>query len=351
MSGKISDNLGRSSGLVKAGAGGVPSIAGDKSNPELGDMWYNSSTSKLRCYLTAPGAFSVGGDLATDRNGAYGCGTASAAFVAGGFATSTSTNSSEEYNGTAWSSGGNVPLDVTTLVADGTLTSNMAVGGYSYGATAYQTKAYSYNGTGWTTETDMPSATCNAGHMGTSSTDFATCGGWNGVAEVNLDDIKLWNGTSWSDPGNDLSRTVRHCNGCGPSTISGMIVAGTPGGTTFYDETEIYNGTSWSAGPVYPQETAQLGGGGTPTDAYFIGGHPAAVTTQDDMHFYNGTSWSTETVYPHNAESIGASCKGTTGDFSAFGGGSRSGGSGGYVYQDDTYEWLSGPQNTTISTE
>ena len=86
-------------------------VSSDPANPELGQIWYNSSSGTLKGYKTV-NTWSAGGNLNNARrtfNG--GAGTQTATIVFGGRSPATPTqnvNYSESYNGSAWTNTPNI---------------------------------------------------------------------------------------------------------------------------------------------------------------------------------------------------------------------------------------------------
>ena len=72
-------------------------VSSDPSNPEEGQIWYNSSSGTLKGYKTV-NAFSSGGNLNTARQAIGGAGTQTAGLAFGGLATA-DTASTEEWSG------------------------------------------------------------------------------------------------------------------------------------------------------------------------------------------------------------------------------------------------------------
>ena len=82
-------------------------VSSDPSNPETGQIWYNSSSGKLKGYaLVATNSWASGGNLGTARYNLAGSGTQTAAVIFGGFTPfpGAKTGATELYNGTSCSS-------------------------------------------------------------------------------------------------------------------------------------------------------------------------------------------------------------------------------------------------------
>ena len=96
---------------------------------------------------------------------------------------------------------------------------------------------------------------------------------------------------AWSTGGN--INTTRYVPGGGGSQTAGIMFGGQPGGGTSADQTELYNGTSWTEvndintareriSSAANSQTAALGSGGTV--------YPGA-TDKNLTELWNGTSW------------------------------------------------------------
>ena len=241
MSGIVRYNRTRTSGLIK-GVAGVPAVSGDKSPATAGDMWYNSSSNTLRCYIPIT-AWSAGGALGTARNDCMGFGTSGAAGVAGGNHPALGTT--EEYNGSSWSAGGDTNTDAHGYASAGLLTAGIKACGYTTSTVA---GAETYDGSSWTAIPDCTSARYESGGLGTA-TAFA-------------------------------------------------VVAGDPGSNTVSDTTFIYNGTAWSTGGTLNTPGHYVNCTGTTTAGLRIGGLNPIASTSDVIEEYNGTDWTTVTSYP-----------------------------------------------------
>ena len=61
----------------------IQSVSTDPTNPETGQIWYNSTTAQLKGYQTG-GTWAAGGNMATARKSPAGAGTQTAGLVFGG---------------------------------------------------------------------------------------------------------------------------------------------------------------------------------------------------------------------------------------------------------------------------
>ena len=84
--------------------------------------------------------------MALEKSGLSGGGTQAAAWAAGGDGNSTIYNKTEEYNGTAWSAGGNQVTGRNSAAGAGTLSAGLCMGGAVSPKT--QTEEYTAPGPG-----------------------------------------------------------------------------------------------------------------------------------------------------------------------------------------------------------
>jgi hypothetical protein len=86
-------------------------VASDPANPTLGQIWYNSTSNTLKGGgVTTAGAWSTGNALATGRYGLTGGGITNCSVSNWWIPTLVVLKliATEEYDGTAWTSGGNL---------------------------------------------------------------------------------------------------------------------------------------------------------------------------------------------------------------------------------------------------
>tara|TARA_Y100001972_G_scaffold103460_1_gene129766 strand:+ start:210 stop:1346 length:1137 start_codon:yes stop_codon:yes gene_type:complete len=127
-----------------------------------------------------------------------------------------------------------------------------------------------------------------------------------------------YNGTSWTE-GNNLG-TARMIAGAGTQT-AGLGFGGTngaPGSTGVQSKTEEYDGTSWSESGDMSTARMNLGGAGLQTAAYAAGGIGSPNAINDLHEQYNGSTWSTATAMNQIRSNMGS--VGTTTASLVFGG-------------------------------
>ena len=76
-------------------------VSSDPSNPVEGQIWYNTSTNRVKGFLNSSGSWATGGALNTARMNLAGTGTQTAGLAIGGESPPERAQT-EAYNGTAW---------------------------------------------------------------------------------------------------------------------------------------------------------------------------------------------------------------------------------------------------------
>src|SRR5271157_46169 len=147
-------------GCGTTGAGVV--FGGAASTGDVGTTTYWNGTTWL-----------VQGGVLNDATDAFGyCGSQTAALRIGGNypGGSTTTNTTESWNGTAWSFGGNLSTHVYELAASGTSSAALSFGG-NFGGALMTTELY--NGTAWAAATSMSAALYDHAGCGISTVALA----------------------------------------------------------------------------------------------------------------------------------------------------------------------------------
>ena len=257
--------------IASMASGGANTSGGKETSGEE----YNGSV------LVASGSQSVA------RMSGGGCGILTAGFIVGGTGTdghgagTSAVQTSEEYDGASYSTGGvtnSVGGDGTQVA--GLQTNCLAVGGY---ISTYRDDAESYNGSSWTTESDAP-INLNYGRMlGSSHNDADYVGGYQGSQ---LSTHYSFNGSAWSTKNSmSNSRYVQQQIG----TTSDAMTTG--GSRHANNDSEVFDGTSWASGPTNtidkysPSSTIDCGG--TAAGVVFGGGTGTAYgdASTQIMHF------------------------------------------------------------------
>ena len=261
----------------------VQTIAGDPPTPNIGQIWYNSTSTTLKGTIAggaASGTWSSGGNLTTARERLAGTGTQTAALAFGGY-NGSNQGVTETYNGSSWSE----VADLNTVryglgsATAAPQTAALAIGGDLGAPTyTYRNDTEKWDGTSWTEVNNLPTAIAYMAGAGTQTAALSIAGEPTYDASVEFD------GTNWT-AGGSLNAAKYQLAGCGLQTAA--IAFG--GRDPALAQTEIYNGTSWTEVADLNTARTNLGGAGTTTSALAFGGFtPGALAVTE---FWNGTSW------------------------------------------------------------
>ena len=292
----------------------VKYLSADPSNAEDGQVWYNSTTGNLRVEGIGVGAWSSGSAMIRNTstagaNHALGAGIQTAAIYAGGY--SPYTNKTEHYNGTGWSSGGNMNLTRITT-GFGTETAAVAAGGITFPGTVGG-QVEEYDGTSWTTGNALGTARPYGSGSGTLTAGLYAGGSPNASAATSVTNSEEYNGTNWSE-GNDLNTARRFLGSAATAPQTAALVFGgdnAPAPGTVRSFTETYDGTSWTEVGDLNTARRNMGGAGNQTSALAFGGSLGPPGNSNATENWDGSSWSTSPATLANARdsqpSIGTS--------------------------------------------
>ena len=244
--------------------------------------------------------WTTSGTMTTARYGMMGShvGTQTASLAIGGGPYTTNV---EEFNGSSWSLQSNIPTASDAQTRYGTTTAAVAAGGGP--RPAIGTKVFQGDGTTWTATPDMGSSRSTVGGAGT------TTAGVIGGAQPFIGDSEEYNVAdtivvpgAWASGG--ALNTGRTLGGSAlPAQNAGIIFGGS---SPYTGATEQYNGTAWTTVPG-SLNTARgyISGFGTETAAVCAGGYHTPNPGIAEVEEYNGTSWSEETNLPSNLKNAG----------------------------------------------
>ena len=81
----------------------VQYLASDPSDPQIGQVWYNSTSAVLKVrQVTTTGTWATGGNLNTTRRELANAGIQTAAIAFGGASATAVSSAAESYNGSSW---------------------------------------------------------------------------------------------------------------------------------------------------------------------------------------------------------------------------------------------------------
>ena len=211
-------------------------------------------------------SWSSGGNIAAAKDQAAGGGNSSNAICMSGRIGLTYQTSCQEYNGTSWGSGGSTAIARAALTGGGNSTDAFCTGGWAYDEETEEENVYGsteeYNGTSWSSGGDLNTPRINLAGGGNSSNAICMGGSTGSVTEE-------YNGTSWSSGGNLVSG--RDSLAGGGNATAAICMGGNyyAGGV---DNVETYDGSAWGTTANLLTARHTLSGGGTPTTAIVMGG-------------------------------------------------------------------------------
>ena len=273
-------------------------LSADPSNPEAGQVWYNSTTGNLRVDgIALAGSWASGGNLPTPVSANQGAGTQTAALSisgqpsAPGVAATTATN---EYDGSAWTAGGSLAAGAASYggasATKGSQTASLYWGGYNPtpAPAGFRTTVSSYNGSSWTAQPTFPGAP--SGYFSGAGTETAALS--IGGTPLTTNCYESDGSYNWTAAG-ALPQAIYATAAGGPQTAA--LSAGGYGGSpvVIQNTANTYNGSSWTAISVTPITMAQKNGCfGTDSSDFVVAG---GVPNRADTIAWNGTSWTTAT--------------------------------------------------------
>jgi len=241
----------------------IQSLSSDPSNPEVGQIWYNSSSGTLKGYLnTGTGVWTSAATLPYSAGDMGGAGITSAALAFGGD-----------------SNGGPAPAGLGT------------------------TNTITFNGTAWTSVTPSNIGRWAFASGGSQTAAWQATGDRGTPTPIALvNSSESWNGSSWTTQGN-VNTQRDSVQGTGVSTAA--LMAGGKNGPTYYANTELFNGSSWTNGPNLTSALQQPSIFGTQTACVSVGGITSPGTRVSTTQNYNGTSWTNSPAsYPTGAQGL-----------------------------------------------
>jgi hypothetical protein len=319
-------------GIGTQGSGTSGLLAGGYQTNYLANTQEWNST----IFSPATGAWASGGNLATARQILGNAGTQTAGLAFGGF-TTTSLNTTEEYDGSTWSPGGNMGTARYNLGSCGTQTAGLVFGGNPYTPSpSISTATEEYDGSTWS-----PGGSLSTGRLGLSGAGTQTAGlaisGYTGGSPPVTAITEEYNGSTWS-PGGNVNTARNNLGSCGTQT-AGLAFGGDagPGSST---STEEYDGSTWTVGGSLNTARRGLAGAGIQTAGLAFGGYTGASSFSNTEQ-YDGTSWVSVPPMTTARQFLGGAGLQTAG--LAFGGSTGSNSAA-------TEEWNGTPSTGTAST-
>jgi len=270
----------------------IRSYANNAPTATAGEMWYNRAEQKLKA-LGIVEAMTSGTPMINTRgqNGSAHNGTQNAALsVTGnnnGGGSNLVTNTSEEYNGSGWTSGGTYPISSFGSYGSGVQTAALFSGGRTGSPPFPVTNtSASYNGTSFGAEGNLSTARQSAGCFGATENTSIAAGGHN--VPGNYTDTEEYNGSAWTT----VPATFPSQDNLGAAGVQTAAIANANGGTGSF----LFDGSAWTGGPSMNTARSSLNQAmmGLTQDAVVaLGANPSA---NNAIESYDGTSWTTSTA-------------------------------------------------------
>ena len=271
-----------------SGFGGSTDAAGYQTATEEYDgvSWTNSSAS-----------------LSTGRNLLSGSGTLYAGLAFGGNSGPPATGVTEEYNSninaitqSAWSSGGSASSSARNRALGGTQTAAFMSGGYN-GANSQTRATEEYNGSSWTSGGDLSpqgnpdGGTYSGAACGTQTAGLFSGGSSQGSTDYYFNVSYEYDGSSWGSPATWTAPGLNGIQLFGTQTAAVNAGGSRPGQPL--DRNYEYDGSSWTAGTTLPEGKRSGGQSGILTAGVIFGGsNPGLSPSSPSSTFhYDGTNW------------------------------------------------------------
>jgi len=292
----------------------IDSVSADPTVRQIGQIWYNTTSDVLK-YASAA-AWATITSTPTGRAIEYTMGTATAMLIAGG---DPPTNTSTEWNGSAWAAGGSMANVIYNGGACGTQTAGLRFGGYIPGP-AHSNSTESYNGTSWASANNMPGNVESNGGCGTSTSAMST-GGGGGLTTSNS---CQFTGTCWN-AGPTLAHVIGSCGALGDSSTSALTAGGVPTQAPPGQKgMQEFNGTAWAniAALLLEARMRTTGIGGSTAGIIVSGANadPSTSNTITTAESWNGTSWSSISSITTGVANCGGSTEATASSHMLVGG-------------------------------
>ena len=262
-----------------------------------GQMWYNNTTGTLKASPLV-GTWASGNTLNTARYGGASSGIETAALLSGGNTlpggSDSPTGATEEFDGSTWTtSPGSLNTARYSSGAFGIQTSSVITGGDNRPpGTATLTNTENYNGSAWTSGTAYPVAITNSSGFGTTAAGVIA-GGGTGPSAPGITTTTHYASGTWT-AGGALPLLRRWSGTAGTQTAALIFLGQTP--PNVMANTDSYNGTSWTAEVnANTKRTGWFGGNmgsGTQTATMMAGGWTPFTPSPTETEQYDGSTWS-----------------------------------------------------------
>tara|TARA_Y100000592_G_C5410730_1_gene287927 strand:- start:51 stop:1037 length:987 start_codon:yes stop_codon:yes gene_type:complete len=261
-SGRYGTGIGQSQNAATlAGMQGPPTGYNGTTENYDGTSWTSSGSISVASYRIA------------------GAGTQTAGMGAGGYIPGSGRQSRvEHYNGSSWSSGGAMPSAVQFQSGSGPQTAAFYTSGnYPGGDTGATLR---YNGSSWTSGASLNTGTRQAATIGAAAAQTAclNAGGYNPPSSpADSDKVEEYDGSSWTNV--SVLPLGIHASGSSGISTNALVFGGS---APSYVKTMAWDGTAWSEQGNQTTSIRRVHNGGGGTDsAIAMGGNPNGATTEE----------------------------------------------------------------------
>lgn len=204
-------------------------------------------------------------------------GTTSAAWLFAGM----SSSYTENFNGSAWASGGGYGLASDGPGDAGTQTAGLGFGGDLGGTYNYETREY--NGTTTAAGGNLPAGRMSLTGAGTQTAALSIGGMISGGTGHAL--CYLYDGGTWSSGGSLSAGRSTLLSGAGTQS-AGIVSGGLSTSYTYLASAEAYNGSTWSSAGTLTTARNGNGGGGASSSSYltFGGTNGSALASTEEYN-------------------------------------------------------------------
>ena len=268
----------------------VKFLSSDPANEAEGQIWFNSTSNTFKTVVSS-GAWSSSAPLSTGRVATAGTGIQTASLLMGGIVSAPTYSAAvEQYNGTGWATETAIPTATQEAGGAGTVTAGLFAAGFTGPPPPGASATYEYDGSSWTVGNSMGAGRSSVTSAGTQTA--ALVAGGKAAASPNPSNrTELYDGSSWSDgPTLGTARYQMMGSNVGIQTAALGIGGYGPPGPAALAIVEEYDGSSWTATTVLPTAGGNQARYGTTTAAVAAGGTPGP---NDGTKCYNfdGTTW------------------------------------------------------------
>jgi len=270
-------------------------------------LYYGTAPNNAEAFNYDGTTWTAIANLGTGRDAGVRCGTGTTAALLASGSAPTSVVLTEEYNksttaytAAAWASGGAMGTARTGLASAGTKDANVFIGGQmSNSPNAPLNTVELYNGTTWSSNpNNAPYSASNNCGTGTQTAALS----WGGYP--NITTTLEFDGSSFTTTGALGTGRELTSNNIGVQTAA-IAASGFQRPGTYPTQTEEYNGSSWTGGPVVNTPRYSAAGAGTTAAALISGGiEPGQLSNAEE---YNGSSWTSVTSRPYAGGNAGTS--------------------------------------------